>query len=342
MTGERANESLRGWLGRRIDVWQAIESRLQRLSRGRRHDIDDANALLDGYRTLARDLSIARRVLPQSRVTRFLETSYQRVHGLLARPAYSLLADLRALLVEDAPAMTRELAPYIAAVASLLVLSGLAGAWLITSFPELAALIASEEMISTVESGELWMDSMVNIVPSSVISAGIISNNIVVTLVAYCVGVIFGLGTFYIITINGLMIGGLYAFTHQHSLGFRLFEFTAAHGPVELTTICLAGAAGVALGESLIRPRGGSRAESFRGAVARTSRYLLFCALLLIGCGLIEGFISTEPSYPFASRAVIGVASFAIAIAAATGALYGRRTGAAPRTQIRRRARIRS
>jgi uncharacterized membrane protein SpoIIM required for sporulation len=342
MTSVTTDASLRGWLGRRIDVWQQIESCLERLSRGRKHGVDDANALVDGYRTLARDLSIARRLLPGSRVTKFLETSYQRAHGLLARPAYALLADLRTLLVEDVPATTRQLAPFIAAIVSLLVLSGLAGAWLISSYPELATLFMSEGMIWTVEAGELWIDSIVNVVPSSILSASIVTNNVTVTLVAYCVGVLFGLGTFYIIATNGLMIGGLFAFTHQHDLAFRLFEFTAAHGPVELTTICLAGAAGAALGDSLVRPRGRSRAESFRLMVARTSRYLLFCALLLIGCGMIEGYISAEPSYPFASRAVIGIASLVIAVAAATGALYRRGAGNTAPGQMRRRARIRS
>jgi hypothetical protein len=68
---------------------------------------------------------------------------------------------------------------------------------------------------------------------------------------------------------------------------------------------------------------------------------MIFCAVLLVGCGLIEGFISAEPSYPFASRAVIGIASWLIAISAATGLLY-RRNGAAAPGQTRRRARIRS
>ena len=340
MSESAVDRSLRAWLGRRVDVWQGIESRLAGIARGRGHEVAEANALVDDYRMLARDLSIARRVLPGSRVTRFLESTYRRVHGLLARPAYSLLADLRTLLVEEVPAETRALAPYIGAVTALFVLSGLAGAWLVGSFPELASLFLPEQAIWTVESGRLWIDAMVNVVPSSVISTGIIANNITVTLSAYCVGVIFGLGTFYIIALNGLMIGGVFAFTHHHGLSMRLFEFVTAHGPVELSTICLAGAAGAVLGDALVRPRAGSRAESFRRAVSRTSRYMIFCAILLLGAGIIEGYISADPSYPFASRAVIGVASWLIAAAAATGALYRRGRESGPQTL--RRARIAS
>jgi len=340
LTDSAADRGLRAWLGRRVDVWQDIERRFATVSRGRGHEVAAANALLDDYRVLARDLSIARRLMPGSRVTRFLEGTYRRVHGLLARPAYSLLADMRQLLVEDVPAETRRLAPFIAAVTALFVLSGLAGAWLVGTWPELATLFLPEPAIWQVESGRLWTESILNVVPSSIVSAEIIANNVTVTLFAYCVGVIFGLGTFYIIALNGLMIGGIFAFTHQHGLALRLLEFVSAHGPVELTTICLAGAAGAALGDSLVRPRGHGRAVSFRLAVSRTSRYMIFCAILLLGAGLVEGFISADGSYPFASRAVIGVATWAIALAAMTGALY--RRGGRPGAQTRRRARIRS
>ena len=74
----------------------------------------------------------------------------------------------------------------------------------------------------------------------------------------------FGLGTFYIIATNGLMLGGIFAFTHQHGMAGELLKFVVAHGVVELSVICLAGAAGMMLGESLIRPTHATRRESFR------------------------------------------------------------------------------
>lgn len=337
MSAGSADDSLRAWLSRRVESWQQIEQQQQRLTRGRRHDVPAANAVIDGYRVLARDLATARRLMPGSRVARFLEAAYLKAHALLARPAHAFLADFRTLMVEDVPAITRELRTYILSIAALLVLSGLAGAWLIATYPELITLIAPESVIWSVESGELWIDEIVNVVPAGMVSAGILANNVSVTLFAYCVGVIFGLGTFYIVVTNGFMIGGLFAFTYRHELAGELLEFVAAHGPVELTAICLAGAAGAAVGESLIRPRGRSRAESFRGAVSRTSQYLVFCVLLLIGTALIEGFISTNPTFPLASRVVIGAASLLIAVLAMTGLAY-RGTGGTPQTRRLSRA----
>ncbi len=59
--------------------------------------------------------------------------------------------------------------------------------------------------------------------------------------------------------------------------------------------ICLGGAAGVVLGESLIRPKLTNRRESLQQCTAKIAR--LFAALipLLVICGLIEGFVSRMP-----------------------------------------------
>jgi uncharacterized membrane protein SpoIIM required for sporulation len=182
----------------------------------------------------------------------------------------------------------------------------LAGWWLVSTYPELIGLIASERMISGVEQGHLWTDEILNVAPSSMLSAQIFSNNVTVTTVSFCAGLFFGLGTFYMIALNGLMIGGLLAFTHQHGLMLRLVQFMMAHGPVELSVICLAGAAGTALGESLIRPTLPTRTQSFRACAEHLGPLLLACVPLLLGAGLIEGYISPVASYSMPFRLTVG------------------------------------
>ena len=129
--------------------------------------------------------------------------------------------------------------------------------------------------------------------------------SIVVSIVAFILGVFFGMGTFYIIAMNGFMLGAIFAFTHQHGMAGELLKFVVAHGMVELSVICIAGAAGMMLGESLIRPTHATRRESFRHAAGKTSKVLLLCALLLIVCGFIEGYVSPDPDYPLVNRLVI-------------------------------------
>ena len=94
--------------------------------------------------------------------------------------------------------------------------------------------------------------------------------------------------------------------------------------------MCLSGAAGAAIGEALIRPGAGGRLESFRAAALRTTPALIACALLLVGAGLIEGFVSPDPRFPLSVRIVIGVGYWGLMVAFLSGRLFGRRARSQP------------
>jgi uncharacterized membrane protein SpoIIM required for sporulation len=212
----------------------------------------------------------------------------------------------------------------IAAVTALFIVSAAAGWWLVHRYPELAALFASEQMINHVQRGELWTDGLINIVPSALLSLGIMSNNIVVSLFAFTLGALYGLGTLYIVGMNGLMLGGVFALTAQHGLAGRLAEFVVAHGMVEISVILLAAAAGVELGEALARPGNRSRAAAFRDAVRRAGQLLPVCAVFLVGAGLIEGYVSPDPHFSMAQRIAIGVAYWVLLLLVLSGRLRRR------------------
>ena len=321
-----AEAGLQAWLASRIETWRQLSPTLDRLERERNHSAADALNAVEIYRSLGRDLSIARRILPGSRVTRALEQRYAKLHAIIYRKPHNWRAALMTLFRDEIPAVVSELRTSILWVSLLFALSAGAGWWLISSYPELIGLLAAENMINGVEAGRLWTEGMLNVVPSSVVSVGILANNIAVSLAAFVVGIFFGLGTFYLIALNGLMLGGIFAFTHQHGMAGELLKFVTAHGVVELSVICLAGAAGMMLGESLIRPTHGTRRESFQYATARTGRLLILCALLLIGCGFIEGYLSPDPDFPMINRVIVGFGYWVVMIGALTGRLFGRKS----------------
>lgn len=319
-----AEHSLQVWLASRLEAWRNLPALLDRFERRRAHSAEEALHAVDLYRALGRDLSIARRLLPASRATRSLEHGYARLHAIIHRRPHHWRARLLALFRDEIPAVVRELHTPLVWVSLLFALSAAAGWLLISTYPEVVTLFASEEMIDGVEQGRLWTENILNVAPSSLLSIGILSNNIAVSLTAFAVGVFFGLGTFYIVSLNGFMLGGMFAFTHQHGMAGELLKFVTAHGVVELSVIVLAAAAGVLLGESLIRPAYPTRRESFQHAAGKASKLLLLCVLLLIGCGFIEGYLSPDPDFPMISRVVVGFGYWIVMIGALTGRLFGR------------------
>ena len=290
-------------------------------------EIAEANAVIDSYRTIATQVANARRTAPQSLARTGLEAAYGRVHAELQRPAVHAGYALWSLFRDQLPRSVRQLRPHIAWITAWFVLTTLAGWAMVNRFPDLAQLFASSEMIEKVERGELWTDGLLNVAPSSIISVQILTNNIVVSFFAYCTGFLFGLGSLYLIGTNGLMLGALFALCRAHGIDGRLFEFVVAHGLVELSCICLAGAAGAAVGEALIRPGAATRAEAFAAAARRSGPVLGAVVVLLLGCGFIEGYVSPDPDMPLAARIIIGGGYFLLMIALLQGWLFGRSRG---------------
>jgi len=303
----RSKQALAQWLQGRIDRWESLEKDLKQSSDKKTYDVAQTNELIDGVRGAAQDLALARQVLPQSRITQFLEGLLLQGHETVHRPPGSVWRALHQLYIKDGPRIVAQLKWTIVAAITLFILSGVAGWLLIANYTELAPLFLSQPMIDEVQSGGLWTDDLLNIIPSSFLAFSIATNNVMVTLFAFALGALYGLGTIYIISLNGLMLGGVFAYTAHYNLHVRLFEFVIAHGVVELSVICLAGAAGVGLGEALIRPGARTRSAAFREAVSRASKLLAISIPFLIGAGVIEGYISPDPSFSLLTKTAIGI-----------------------------------
>jgi len=327
VTDALREQALRATLLQRSALWKEAAERARRLMTGRTDDVSDAVRLVDDYRLLAHDLARARRLMPDSRVRSFLESAYAQAHATLYKQASHPGYALWSLFRDQIPEATRSIRSHIVWVLLLFVTALGVGGWMVHTYPELINLFASPSLIATVERGELWTEGLLNVVPSSVLSLQILTNNIVVSLFAYCAGFLFGLGTFYIVGLNGLMLGAVFAFTAQHGLDDDLFRFIVAHGCVELSVMVLSGAAGAAVGEALIRPTTPRRSQAFQQAALRTSKVLIACVVLLVGCGFIEGYISPDPSYPLWTRVVVGVGYWLFMVAMLRGWVFGRSRG---------------
>lgn len=309
------------WLEVRLPLWRDVAAKLDSVERGRHADPEAVTKVIAAYPEIARDLAIARREAPRGPLTRQLERIYLELHRSIFRAPSRMRHDLAALFVTDAAKIAAALRWHIVWVTALFFASASAGAWLVNQYPELVGLFASEAMIEQVQSGQLWTEGLLNVVPSSLLAVQIFTNNISVALFALVIGIFYGLGTAYIIGMNGLMLGAVFSYTAQHGLAERLFEFIAAHGFVELSVIMVAGACGVSLGEALARPGRDTRVVAFQRASMRAAKLMVVCCAFLVGAGVIEGYVSPNPSYSLAIRLCIGLGYLALFVIVLSGAL---------------------
>ena len=141
------SRSLGHWLQGRLPQWQRMEALLKR-QRGRKDESsDEALEFVNGYRSLSRDVSLARHVLGGSRITAYLESLLVQAHDTIQRRHLPLRLQLLGLLRDEIPAVVRELIGPILYSLAIFVLAALVGWWLVDTYPEMVSLVASEAMI---------------------------------------------------------------------------------------------------------------------------------------------------------------------------------------------------
>ncbi|MDT0557242.1 stage II sporulation protein M [Ichthyenterobacterium sp. W332] len=120
---------------------------------------------------------------------------------------------------------------------------------------------------------------------------GITINNIRVAILAFAFGVIFSVGTIYILFLNGILLGSFITFFYK--LG--LIENTSTvwlHGTIEISVIVIAGCAGLVMGNSFIFPKTFSRRVSFMRGAKDGLKIVVSTIPFFIMAGFIEGFIT--------------------------------------------------
>lgn len=149
-----------------------------------------------------------------------------------------------------------------------------------------------------------------------------VRNNVGVAFRCFATGLLFGLGSVFFLVYNGVVIGTVVAWVGLAGHGRNILTFICGHGAFELTAIVIAGAAGLSMGDALLRPGGRGRFEAVRARAPELVRLVVGAAAMLLVAAVIEAWWS--PS------AVAAPVKWAVGAALALGvglwlALGGRR-----------------
>lgn len=150
--------------------------------------------------------------------------------------------------------------------------------------------------------------------PAAAFASQVFTNNVRVAVLAFAGGIAFCLLTAAILVVNGANLGVAAGLFHAVGEAPRFWGLILPHGLLELTAVCVAGAAGLRLGWTLIDP--GDRLRSL--ALVEEGRRAMVIVLGLIVvfgvAGAIEGFV-TGSGLPTTVRVGIGVAAEAAFLA---------------------------
>jgi uncharacterized membrane protein SpoIIM required for sporulation len=271
---------------------------------------EELDALGDLYRATTSDFALAQRDFHGQPVERYLNQLVARAHAAIYRGRPSQALNLKAFFLGTFPRTFRALAAFILLAATIMFLPAIVNGVAIYLNPDAAQWTFSEDekaLIPLVKDGHLWIDLPPESRPSA--SAFIMTNNIRVSLTAFAGGASAGLLTLYILVTNGLSMGGLMGLCFHYGLGWRLLNFIAGHGVIELSVTCFAGGAGLRMAWAIVHPG----LQSRRDALVLAARQALILAggsaPLLVVAGCIEGFVSPlfNPYYSGIAALLSGV-----------------------------------
>ncbi len=183
--------------------------------------------------------------------------------------------------------------------------------------PGLGIRFLGPEALVGLKEGRMWTEALTSAVPPTISSSAIATNNLSVAITAWAGGALAGILTVWVVINNGLMLGSIIGVTLHYSMAHRLFEFIAAHGPLELSLILVAATAGLVLGRGLVVAEDLPRRIVLDRA-ARESLILLGGTLpWFVLLGVVEGVVSPSEQFGLGFKALVGVSLEALFLIAA-------------------------
>jgi len=284
----------------RTPAWQ----RLDRLARTRRLTGAESDELVRLYRATATDLSVVRSAAPDPEVVTQLSQLLARARARIAGAHGASWSEVARFFVVHVPAALYRIRWWTLGVTAAFLALGVVTGWHVATNPDALATMGTEQdhLDYIDQATTAYYD------PSAGFAAMVWTNNFWLTWLVVGSG-ITGVLPVDVLASNAVQLGasaGVMA--HYGELGLFL-RLISPHGLLEMTSVFVAGAAGLRIFWAWIDP--GPRPRS--RALAEEGRALVSVAVALLGMlavsGLVEAFV-TGSTMPWPAKIAIGATAF--------------------------------
>jgi len=270
-------------------AWDELETLL---SQPRNANAQQLNRLGYLYRRITSDLAVARRDFPQDRCVTYLNELASRAHSTVYQASPLKRGSFWRFLRYGFPQVFRENIYFVGAAFLMFTIAFAGTYWSALRTPEFAEQLIPPSTLNHIKElgSDAWNDT--SAANRNLFASFVMTNNIRVAFLAFAWGIMFMVGSVYILVYNGILIGAVAGLCHVNGAALALWSFVSPHGYIELTTIFIAGGAGMKLGYSLIAPSQYTRKRALINAARTAIQMLGGCVALLVVAGTIEGFVS--------------------------------------------------
>lgn len=291
----------------------------QRIEKWRNYELLAASPALstpdemaDAYIDVTSDLAFARTHYPHSRITLYLNNMASAIHNAIYRNKRERWTRIFTFWTTEMPRIVWEARRELRLSLFIFVACALIGAFSQWCDPDFARHVMGDGYV------DMTLHNIAEGKPMAVYASGpsadmfsyITVNNIYVAFRCFVAGVLTSFSTGLLLLYNGVMMGCFQTFFIQEDLFWPSFLAVWLHGTIEISSIIVAGAAGIAMGNGWLFPGSYPRLYAFRRGAMRGLKIVVGTVPLFVIAGFIESYLTRHTEWPDALRAGIILCSF--------------------------------
>jgi uncharacterized membrane protein SpoIIM required for sporulation len=123
-------------------------------------------------------------------------------------------------------------------------------------------------------------------------------HNVQVSFLIFVAGILAGIGSIWLLFTNGVMLGAFQYYFFSKGLGWKSVLVIWIHGTLEISSIIIAGAAGIVLGKSLIFTGTYKRLPSLKRGARDGIKMMIGLVPVFVMAAFLEGFVTRYARMP--------------------------------------------
>ncbi|MEO0339862.1 MAG: stage II sporulation protein M [Bacteroidota bacterium] len=266
----------------------------------------DPDQLNDLFIQVTDDLSYSRTFYPNRSVRAYLNGLAQKIFSAIYQKRKFKFSQLKNFAFEELPLIIYETRRNFLIATLVFLVAFTIGVVSSRMYPDFAETILGADYIEMTKENIAKGDPMAVYKAKGrfAMSLAITMNNVWVSFLTFILGIVYGIGTLFVLISNGVMVGAFQYFFIERGLFWESFLAIWTHGTIEISAIVIAGAAGLTMGRGLAFPGTYSRLRSFQQSAKKGLKIMVGIIPLFILAGFFEGYLTRQTDTPDAIRFV--------------------------------------
>jgi uncharacterized membrane protein SpoIIM required for sporulation len=305
------------FITKRRPEWRRLEHILSRVEGSGLRTLDDDQATEFGqlYRRAASDLNQAQTFVSGDDTVRYLNDLVARCYLVIYAKTKADPWGFLRYLVWGFPAVFRRQIRHVLLASAITAVGALFGFVVSLSDPTSRSFLLPSDFPTIQPTDEEDQAGAASTGELAAFSSFLFRNNMSVSLMAFALGITFGIGTAWLLWFNGILMGALAAVFLEAGQFRAYLTGILPHGVLEIPAILIAGGAGFILAKAMIQARPWPRVQELAHAGKEALHLVAGCFPLLIVAAILEAGVARAPDRFLAS-------GFKLAVAALFGVLF--------------------